>query len=116
MKHYICDICGVRIGRNDLRYVLKMNIFAAYDTMEIDPCDLEKDYEEEIKRLVADMKRMDPKQLEEDVFKHLNFDLCRACQQRFITNPLPHSSAADEWSSEIPPFDADDFLRRIRGA
>ena len=56
MKYYICDMCGARIGQNDLRYVLKMNIFADYDTMEINPCDLEKDYGEEIKRLVADME------------------------------------------------------------
>ncbi|RJP21364.1 MAG: hypothetical protein C4520_10145 [Candidatus Abyssobacteria bacterium SURF_5] len=112
MKYYVCDMCGVRIELTELRYVLKMNIFAAYDTMKIEPSDLERDYEEEIQRLVEKMEAMNPKELEEDVFKHFTFDLCRSCQQKFLRSPLgaPERAAGE---NEFPPFDVDDFLRRL---
>jgi hypothetical protein len=59
------------------------------------------------------MEDMDPKQLEEDVFKQLNYDLCRRCQQRFIRNPLGYVRNTNEKSGELPPFDVDDFLERL---
>lgn len=111
MKYYTCDRCGVRIESTELRYVLKMNIFAAYDTMKLEASDLERDYEEEIQKLIKKMEGMNPKELEEDVFKQLTFDLCRACQQKFLKNPLGASEKANE--TEFPPFDVDDFLRRL---
>ena len=112
VKYYTCDMCGVRLELTDLRYVLKMNIFAAYDTMKIEPSDLGRDYEEEIQRLIEKMQGMNPKELEEDVFKQFTFDLCRSCQQKFLKKPLgnPEKTAAE---SELPPFDVDDFLRRL---
>ena len=112
-KYYRCDMCGVRIASEDLRYVLNMSIFAAYDKMEIELSDLEKDYEEEIRKLTEKMEHMDPKQLQEDVFKQFNFDLCRACQQKLLANPLGSGPAEQEPSSDLPPFDVDDFLRQL---
>jgi len=110
-KYHICDMCGARVERNMLRYVLKMDIFAAYDTMQISFKDLSRDYEEEIRRLVEDIKNMDPKQLEEDVSKQLSFDLCRKCHQKFLKNPLGNGAGGEDAS--FPPFDVDDFLRQI---
>ncbi len=110
MKYYVCDICGSKIKTTELRYVVKMSIFAAYDTMKIELSDLEKDYEEEIRDLIEKMEQMDPKQLEEDVFKQFTFDLCRKCQLRFIRNPLGKKRRT---SSNLPPFDVDDFLRQL---
>ena len=106
-------MCGARIERNELRYVLKMNIFAAYDTLEIELSDLEKDYEDEISKLIEKIEDMDPKQLEEDVFKQFNFDLCRRCQQKFIRNPLGYKGDTPEKTRELPPFDVDDFLKKL---
>ena len=113
VKYYSCDMCGARIDRNELRYVLKMKIFAAYDTLKIEFSDLQKDYEDEIQKLVEEMKRMDPKELEEDVFKQFNFDLCRRCQQRFIKNPLGNKRESGDQPSDLPSFDVDDFLRKL---
>ncbi len=113
VKYYTCDRCGARIEANELRYVLKMNIFAAYDTMKIELSDLEKDYEDEIRKLIEKIEHMDPKQLQEDVFKQFSFDLCRGCQQKFLRNPLGGKSEDSEPSSDLPPFDVDDFLRQL---
>jgi len=106
-------MCGARIERNELRYVVKMNIFAAYDAMQIELSDLEKDYEEEIHKLIKKMEHMDPKQLEEDVHKQFVFDLCRKCQQRLLKSPLGRRPEGSKVSDELPPFDVDDFLRQI---
>jgi len=106
-------MCGARIETNELRYVLKMNIFAAYDTMKLELSDLEKDYEDEIRNLVEKMEQMSPKELEEDVFKELKFDLCRKCQQKVLKNPLGSKTERGEVASDLPPFDVDDFLRRL---
>jgi hypothetical protein len=112
VKYYICDKCGGRIETTDLRYVLKMNIFAAYDTMKIEASELERDYEEEIHKLIEKMQGMSAKELEEDVFKQFSFDLCRNCQQKFLKNPLGTSEKSAK-SADFPPFDVDDFLRRL---
>lgn len=113
-KYHICDMCGSRIERDKLRYVLKMNVFAAYDTLEISPADLARDYEEEIRKLVEKMKEMDPKQLEEDVSKQFRFDLCRACHQKFLKDPVGNRGGRSRPGPPLPPFDVDEFLRQIR--
>jgi type II restriction/modification system DNA methylase subunit YeeA len=113
VKYYRCDLCGTRIEASELRYVLKMNIFAAYDKLQIELSDLEKDYQNEIRKLIEEMEQMDPKQLEEDVFKQFNFDLCRRCQQEIIKNPLESRRGGGEPAAELPPFDVDDFLRQL---
>jgi hypothetical protein len=112
VKYYLCDMCGIRIETTELRYVLKMNIFAAYDTIKIEASDLERNYEEEIQKLIEKMEGMNPKELEEDVFKQYTFDLCRNCQQKFLKNPLGNLEKTTE-KSDFPPFDVDDFLRRL---
>ena len=113
-KYHICDMCGGRIDRDKLRYTLEMKAFAAYDTLKISAADLSRDYEEEIRNLVEDMKEMDPRQLEEDVSKQLSFDLCRPCHQKFLKNPLGGRGGRAESGPSLPPFDVDEFLRRIR--
>ncbi|MBI5118952.1 hypothetical protein HZA56_20990 [Candidatus Poribacteria bacterium] len=113
MKYYECDICGQRIEPKELRYVVKTTIFAAYDTLEIELTDLARDYTEEIRSLIEKMEHMDPKELQEDVFKEFSFDLCRSCQQKFLRNPLGNNARPDLPRDDLPPFDVDDFLRRL---
>ncbi|MBI4830992.1 MAG: hypothetical protein HY801_05450 [Candidatus Lindowbacteria bacterium] len=113
MKYYECDMCGQRIQPKELRYVVKMSIYAAYDTLEIELTDLERDYTEEIRSLIRKMEHMDPKELQEDVFKEFCFDLCRECQQKLVRSPLGRKSSGEAHPSGLPPFDVDDFLRQL---
>lgn len=113
MKYYQCDMCGERIEPKELRYVVKSTIFAAYDTLEIELTDLARDYTEEIRGLIEKMEHMDPKKLQEDVFKEFSFDLCRGCQQKFLRNPLGNKSRRDISEGDLPPFDVDDFLQQL---
>ncbi len=110
-KYHICDVCGTRIECEAPRYRLKINVFAAYERLEIGAADVSRDYEEDIRKLVEEMERMDPKQLEEDVAKQLNFDLCRPCQRKFLSDPLGNRG---ERGASIPTFDVDEFLRKLQ--
>jgi len=82
-------MCGkTLLSDEDVRYVVKVEVYAAYDPLEITEEDLKKDHKQEIADLLSDMNGMDAEELEEGVYKRLRFDLCAACQRRYLANPL----------------------------
>ena len=89
MAGFVCDRCGKPLlVDEDTRYVLKMEVFAAYDPMELTSQDLAPDRRAEMAELVEKMKRMDPQKLEDSVYRMMMFDLCPVCQQAVLANPL----------------------------
>ena len=89
MSCFVCDRCGKPLlVDEDVRYILKMAVYAAYDPMEVTTEDLAKDRRAEMAELVEKMKQMDPEALEESVYKSMTFDLCLDCQRAFLKNPL----------------------------
>jgi hypothetical protein len=93
MLHYSCDICKRPIvAGTDLRHVVKIEVFPA---VEEQPCDCDgspdghhdADHLEEMQDL---LERLDDSELTdlEDATLSLRFDLCDACRQRFVKNPL----------------------------
>jgi hypothetical protein len=93
MINFNCDMCGKPLlADEDVRYVVKLEIYAAYDPMELTEADLEADHLEEISELVEEMKDMDPQELEDQVYKSFRFDLCPACQKQYIKDPLFRNS------------------------
>jgi hypothetical protein len=89
MIHYTCDLCGKALLANeDTRYVVEIKVYAAYDPMEITEADLEKDQTEEVRELLDEMADMDAEDLEDQVYKTYQFDLCPACQAQYIKDPL----------------------------
>jgi hypothetical protein len=96
MVHYTCDMCGkTLLSDEDVRYVVKIEVFAAYDPMEITEEDLAKDHKQEIADLLAEMEDKDPDELEGQVYKTLRYDLCAACQRKYLENPLAVKSTRD---------------------
>ena len=90
MAGFCCDMCGKPLlVDEDVRYVAKIEVFAAYDPMELTDDDLEQDHMQEIRALAERMRKFDPAKLEEQVYKSFVFDLCPACQKRYLKNPLP---------------------------
>ena len=111
MKYYVCDGCGRRMERKDLRYKVKMDVRAAYDTLEISLADLLRDHRAELEALIERLEGMDPQQLEDDIYKQFKLDLCPQCHHSFIKSPLRfHPEAVVRDESE---FDVDAFLRRL---
>ena len=89
MIHYTCDLCGkVLLADEDTRYVVKVEVYAAYDPMEITEADLAEDKSEEVQELLDEMADMDAEQLEDQVHKTFRFDLCPACQAQYVQDPL----------------------------
>ena len=84
-----CDRCGEELTEQKLRYVARIQVFAAYDPLEISFDELQRDYTAEIHALAEQCKEMSEEELMRDVYVAFEFDLCPACQKTYIRDPLP---------------------------
>ncbi|MCP4248197.1 MAG: hypothetical protein GY778_14220 [bacterium] len=89
MIRYQCDKCGRKLAANDAeRYIVKMEIYAAAGPLEFEAGDLERDRADELGRLLDQLESADPDAVEDQTYRCLRFDICRACQQQVLNNPL----------------------------
>ncbi len=95
MITHICDRCGKPLEQNEVRYLLKIEVYAAPTPLEITAADLLENHRPEIDRLLEQCEQMTEQELMRDVYVQMHFDLCRACQKAYLSNPLsqPHESA-----------------------
>lgn len=86
MGEFWCDRCGKGLLlEEDVRYVADLEVFAAYDTMELTAKDIEgMDHEAEIQRLIELLKQSKPTDLQDQVHRHWRVDLCLSCQRWFL--------------------------------
>ena len=68
-----------------MRYVVKMEIFAAYDPVE--PED-DEDHLADLDEIIEQLDDLSSDAIGEDISKHLRFDLCPECRKKFLANPL----------------------------
>ena len=88
MMNRLCDRCGRAIEKKALRYVAKIQVFAAYDPLEITFEDLTRDHSAEIDALLEQCEGMTEDELMRDVYVEFHFDLCRECQKAYVAEPL----------------------------
>lgn len=95
MLHYSCDICKRPINlHSDVRHVVKIEVFPAVEDVSAEQggcCDgADGDHLEEMQELLEtiDERSTDPDGLYDDGTRSMRFDLCEACRQRFVKNPL----------------------------
>jgi len=95
MIRYSCDLCGRDLDpRDDLRYVVKMEVYAAFDPQSCDDEDEhDRDHLEEIQDILERLDDTDDPHVGEDVYQQLRFDLCPSCRRRFASNPLGREAA-----------------------
>ena len=83
MVHYTCDMCGKPLlADEDIRYVVKIEVYPACDAMEMD---------EEIEEMEEDESddAADPAEmLENGEYKTFRFDLCTKCHEKYLQDPL----------------------------
>ena len=84
-----CDRCGRRISKNAVRYIAKIQVYAAYDPLEITSNELLRDHTKDIERLLKQCERMSEEELMRGVYVDFEFNLCARCQKVYISNPLP---------------------------
>jgi hypothetical protein len=94
MLHYSCDVCKRPIDPHaDVRYVVKIEVFQAVeDTTGEGCCDAagsaeDADHLEEMQELLERLDEQDDTFMD-DGTRSMRFDLCDACRQRFVKNPL----------------------------
>lgn len=88
MIHYTCDCCKRPLDPdNDLRYVVKMEVYASLDSSE-DDLDGDEDHLQEIQDILERMDDAEDERLGDDVYQQFRFDLCATCRKKFVKNPL----------------------------
>lgn len=86
MIQYSCDLCKRPLDpQDDLRYVVKMEVYAALDPVELDD---DTDNLQEIHEILERLDDVTSDQIGDDVCQQLRFDLCPECRKRFLKNPL----------------------------
>ena len=92
MIHYNCDMCGKSlVPEEGDRYVVKIEIYAACDSMEVDDDEgLIDDFEEEDEEEEVD--NIDPEEMDGVEYKTFRYDLCSKCHSRYMQDPLSINS------------------------
>ena len=96
MIHYNCDMCGKSlVPEEDDRYVVKIEIYAACDSMEVDDDDdliddVEEDDEEEEEEEEED--NINHEEMDGVEYKTFRYDLCSKCHSRYMQDPLSINS------------------------
>lgn len=89
MEGLVCDGCGATLlADEDVRYVLRVEGFAAYDPLEITQADLERNLDAELRSLVSSLAELDAEAAQDQVHRQFRFDLCPRCWQRYVKDPL----------------------------
>lgn len=86
MLHFSCDLCGQAL--NDRRYVVKLEVYPAFDPEAITEEDLDADHLEEVAHLLSEDPDAEPSDLNAGCAKAFRFDLCPACHAKFAKDPL----------------------------
>ena len=93
MIHYSCDCCKRVLDRDDLRYVVKMEVYAAFDPSATDEAGDDRDHLQEIQEMLQRAEDVADEQIGSDVYEELRFDLCPECRKKFMKNPLGREAA-----------------------
>ncbi len=93
MIHFTCDCCKRVIDLDhEVRYVLRMEVFAAADNCDASMDD-DRDYLQEIEDILS--RDEADEELGSDVYQEVRFDLCAECRERFLSNPLGRIAAVE---------------------
>ena len=85
MLHFSCDLCGQPL--DDRRYVVRTEVFPAFDPEDISESDLESDHLQEVAEEIHEME-LTGAELEDVGSKSFRFDLCSRCHARYLKDPL----------------------------
>ncbi len=89
MIQYSCDLCKRELDpQDDLRYVVKVEVYAAFDPAAVDSDDEDRDHLEEIQDILERLEDSASDEIGDDVYQQLRFDLCPECRKKFLKNPL----------------------------
>ena len=89
MIRYSCDLCGRDLDpEEDLRYVVKLEVYAAFDPVAADEEEDDRNHLQEIQDILERLEDAESDQIGDDVYQQMRFDLCPVCRKKFLKNPL----------------------------
>lgn len=89
MDGLVCDGCGATLLLDsDVRYVLRIEGFAAYDPLELTRDDLKRDFRAEMRALLESLSRLSAEEAQDQVYRSFRFDLCPECWRRYLGDPI----------------------------
>ena len=94
MLHVTCDLCGkeLRPGE-DPHFVVKVEVFAVHDPSELTEADLDEDHMEAFGELLREMEASATTDAVPPACQQMRYDLCPACRQRYLRDPLGKDAA-----------------------
>jgi hypothetical protein len=90
MLLYSCDGCGREIPQE--RFVVRVEVVPAFDPEQIDEADLDTDHLEKIAETIEAMESTGDFEYDDCGSRSLRYDLCPACRDRFVADPLGQDS------------------------
>jgi len=90
MNHSTCDGCGGELlTASEVRYEVSIEVKAAYDPLEVSAGDV--DYRSEIAKVLRQLEGLSVAEAQNQVYRAFDFDLCPACQRRYVGSLLSGS-------------------------
>jgi hypothetical protein len=86
MLHFSCDLCGRHLS--DQRFVIKLEVFPAFDPEEISEDDLDVDHLQEVSESLQEAEATGQFPVVECGPKEFRFDLCETCHGSYVKDPL----------------------------
>ena len=89
MIHYSCDRCRRTIdAKEEVRYVVKVEVHAAMEPIELDQEDDDRDYLSEIQDILERLDDSEQDLAVDDSFHRRTYDLCPECYRKYMQNPV----------------------------
>lgn len=83
-----CELCG-RMVPVHCSYIVRIDVLADPSMPAVTSEEIaEMNFDEELRRLLEEMKGMSAEQLQDQVHRHFEYRICRGCQVRFLGNPM----------------------------
>jgi len=86
MLHFSCDLCGQPL--KDRRYVVKLEVYPAFNPDELSEDDLDADHLQEVAEVIEENELLGINDTDADHAKSFRFDLCPRCQMKYVKDPL----------------------------
>lgn len=88
MIRYECDKCGQTLLPNDpSRFIVKIEVYAASSHVDLDVQE-DADDPTELSRIMEQLRKADPDEVEDSTYRSFRFDLCHGCQKGLLQRPL----------------------------
>jgi len=77
-----CDNCGRTIPSSSQTYIVRIELFAKAEPLELTLDDLLADHTAQIEKLIEEMENLDVEEATDQVYEAYAFQLCPVCRLR----------------------------------